>query len=111
LYRKANRFTEAAKLLAQMGKESGDTKVNPLRAKKLYVLSAMEVDRFKHRMLDQNMTYGSNNTQQTLQSLMDHDRATTGVGGEGLQDPWHGAEAYHFYLLAQRQLYSGATVI
>ena len=26
--------------------------------------------------------------------------------GEGLEDPWHGAEAYHYYLLGQRQLYT-----
>jgi WD repeat-containing protein 35 len=110
LYRKANKFTDAAKLLATMGHEAGQTKVFPLRAKKLYVLSAMEVDRFKHRMLDSQMTYGSGSTQQTLQSLMDHDAATSGATSkaDGLSDPWHGAEAYHFYLLAQRQLYSGA---
>lgn len=107
LYRKANKFTDAAKLLAQLGKRAGETKINPLRAKKLYVLSAMEVDRFKHRMLDTQMTFGTNSTQATLQSLLDHDAATTGSGSEGLSDPWHGAEAYHFYLLAQRQLHSG----
>lgn len=104
LYRKANKYSEAAKLLAKLAKQSGETKVDPLRAKKLYVLSAMEVDRYKHRMFDQNMS-GQKNTQATLASLMEHDLNT--LDNKGMDNPWHGAEAYHFYLLAQRQLYAG----
>jgi len=104
LYRKANKYTDAAKLLARLAEQSAATKVDPLRAKKLYVLSAMEVDRFKHRMLDQNMT-SHKSTQATLASLMEHDMST--LENKGMDDPWHGAEAFHFYLLAQRQLYSG----
>jgi WD repeat-containing protein 35 len=52
LYRKANRHVDAAKLLAQLGEIAGRTKVDPLRAKKLYVLAALEVDRYKRKMLD-----------------------------------------------------------
>jgi len=107
LYRKANKYTDAAKLLAKLGHKAGDTKINPLRAKKLYVLSAMEVDRFKNKMLG---SHEGQDTQATLQALLDHDTATGGhAGGEELQNAWHGAEAYHFYLLAQRQMYAGAT--
>jgi WD repeat-containing protein 35 len=107
LYRKANRHTDAAKLLVQLGATAAKTKVNPLRAKKLYVMAAIEVDRFKARMLDQ-----AGGTQQstmaTLQSLLTHDMAlATGAGAEGLEEAWHGAEAFHFFLLAQRQLYGG----
>ncbi len=43
LYRKAGRHTEAAKLLATLGEKAGKTKVDPLQAKKLYVLAAIEV--------------------------------------------------------------------
>lgn len=45
LYRKACRYTEAAKLLTKLGRQAGDTKVNVLRAKKLFVLAALEVER------------------------------------------------------------------
>jgi len=69
----------------------------------LYVLSALEVDRYKNLILRSPREH---DTQAALQSLLDHDAAT---GGEdGLQTAWHGAEGYHFYLLAQRQFYSGA---
>jgi WD repeat-containing protein 35 len=33
--------------------------------------------------------------------------AASGPGGSGLDNAWHGAEAYHFWLLAHRQLYGG----
>ena len=112
LYRKANRHTEAAKLLVTLAQTASKSKVNPLRVKKLYTMAAIEVDRFKARTLDQ-----AGGTQQstmaTLQSLLTHDMAlTTGPAGspsaDNLDNPWHGAEAFHFFLLAQRQLYGGA---
>jgi len=28
-----------------------------------------------------------------------------------IDNAWHGAEAYHFFLLAQQQLYAGASVL
>jgi len=110
LYRKANRHTEAAKLLVQLATKAAASKVQPLRVKKLYTMAALEVDRFKARMLDGATAGGAQqSTMQTLQSLMTHDLAmsTSSSAGEGLEDAWHGAEAYHFFLLAQRQLYSG----
>ncbi|GMF31451.1 unnamed protein product [Phytophthora lilii] len=108
LYRRANKSTEAAKLLAKLAKEVGK---NPLRAKKLHVLAAFEVERMRKKMLDvSNLTTmkgttAAQVTAQTLESLVQHDAAT----GEdrSLDNPWRGAEAYHLYLLAHRQLYSG----
>ena len=67
-------------------------------------MAAMEIDRYKNRLLD-GQTVASSGSLQTLQTLLDHD--TTGME-KGLEEPWRGAEAYHFWLLAQRQLYSGA---
>ncbi|CEG49203.1 WD40 repeat protein [Plasmopara halstedii] len=108
LYRRANKSTEAAKLLAKLAKE---VEKNPLRAKKLHVLAAFEVERMRQKMLDISSlttskgTTAAQVTAKTLESLVQHDAAT----GENrsLDNPWRGAEAYHFYLLAHRQLYSG----
>ncbi|DAZ96060.1 TPA: hypothetical protein N0F65_005838 [Lagenidium giganteum] len=110
LYRRANKSTEAAKLLARLAKEVSK---NPLRAKKLQVLAAFEVERMRKKMLDVSnltgtagkATTAAQMTAQTLESLVQHDAAT----GENraLDNPWRGAEAYHLYLLAHRQLYSG----
>ncbi|KAJ0409897.1 hypothetical protein P43SY_005791 [Pythium insidiosum] len=111
LYRRANKSTEAAKLLAKLAK---DVSRNPVRAKKLQVLAALEVERMRKKMLDVSSltttaTRGATAAQvtaQTLESLVQHDAAT----GENraLDNPWRGAEAYHLYLLAHRQLYSGS---
>ena len=46
-------------------------------------------------------TQGMGNT--TLAGVTGNKRASKGGGGA-----WRGAAAYHFYMLAQRQLYSGA---
>ena len=106
LYRKACRYTEAAKLLVRLAEQAGETKVNPLRAKKLYVLAALEVERFKRKMLDTQTTYGAQTTEQTLASLIEVDTQTG--SDKGLENPWRGAEAYHFLLLCQRQMYGSA---
>ena len=44
LYRKANYFLEAARLLADLAKEETEKRSSPLRIKKLYVLSALLVE-------------------------------------------------------------------
>ena len=111
LYRKAKKNTQAAALLANLGDDVGKTKVNPLRAKKLHVLAALEVEHFRKRTLDSpalGLTSGmtaAQSTAATLDSLMQHDAATG--ENKALDKAWHGAEGYHFYLLAQRQLYAG----
>jgi len=107
LYRKASRFKEAARLLSNLGETVGASRANPLRAKKLFVFAALEVERMRKKMLSNNAPEGgTQNVAQTLDSLVQQDQAT---GGEKwLDSAWKGAEAYHFLLLAQRQLYSGA---
>ena len=112
LYRKAKKNTQAAALLANLGDDVGKAKVNPLRAKKLHVLAALEVENFRKRTLDSpalglGMT-AAQSTAATLDSLMQHDAATG--ENKALDKAWRGAEGYHLYLLAQRQLYAGNSV-
>jgi WD repeat-containing protein 35 len=110
LYRKANKSPQAAKLLCSLAEETMKTKINPLRAKKLYVLAALELERFKKISFSNDMsTMGgmtsAESTAATLDNLMSHDQATG--ESKSLERPWHGAEGVHFYLLAHRQLYNG----
>jgi WD repeat-containing protein 35 len=112
LYRKANRFTEAAKLLAQLAQTQAKSRVNPLRAKKLYVMAALQVEKYKQKMLGNDALAAKTSgmtlhqgTVATLQTLLDHDVAVS--SDKDLENSWHGAEAFHFYLLAQKQLYAG----
>ena len=115
LYRNAKRSTQAATLLSRMAQDVGRAKTDPVRAKKLHVLAAIEVEEMRTRMLDTQMmsltTKGGSKltaaqtTAATLDTLMQHDAAT----GEhrSLDNAWKGAEAYHFMMMAQRQLYAG----
>lgn len=104
LYRKANRNAEAAKILSQIAKDLIDREANPLTIKKLFVMAALEVDSYKKRIFDATMTGQNNTTAKTLDSLITSDINTSTE--KVLNNPWRGAEAWHFYLLAQRQLYS-----
>ena len=124
LYRKANKATESAKLLATMAQDIASDKVKPLRAKRLYVLAALEVERHRKRTMDMStmtaatMTGGTRKdtaaaTAATLDTLLQQDAQTTGLGESGaaartLDNAWHGAEALHFFMLAQRQLFAGS---
>eukprot|EP00516_Mucochytrium_quahogii_P007622 CAMPEP_0203752874 /NCGR_PEP_ID=MMETSP0098-20131031/6733_1 /ASSEMBLY_ACC=CAM_ASM_000208 /TAXON_ID=96639 /ORGANISM=" , Strain NY0313808BC1" /LENGTH=1294 /DNA_ID=CAMNT_0050643241 /DNA_START=364 /DNA_END=4245 /DNA_ORIENTATION=- len=140
LYRKAKKSTQAATLLASLAQDAGKTKVDPLGAKKLHVLAAMEMEELRTRVLDtqiKNMGItgsevkdpdaededdfvaelrpartkarmkmtAANQTAATLETLVQLDAAT----GENrsLDNAWKGAEAYHLFMLAQRQLYKG----
>ena len=104
LYRKANRNTEAAKILNNIAKDLGKTHSSPIMMKKLYVMAALEVDSYKKRVLEAQIT-GTGMTAKTLDSLITSDINT--MSDKTLDNPWRGAEAYHFFLLAQRQLYEG----
>lgn len=104
LYRKANRNTEAAKILNKIASDLGKTQANPLTMKKIYVMAALEVDSYKKRVIESQIT-GTGNTVRTLDSLITSDINT--MSDKALDNPWRGAEAYHFYLLAQKQLYEG----
>merc|ERR1740117_788180 len=109
LYKKANRHTEAAKMLSQMAREMpGGAQKNPERIKKLYLLAALEVEKYKKKTLDVQMTgatQGTMTTAQTVQSLITADQ--TSSTDRALDSPWRGCEAYHLFLLSQRQLYDG----
>ena len=50
LYRKANHFLEAARLLVDLAKEETAKRSNPLRIKKLYVLSALLVEQHQAKI-------------------------------------------------------------
>jgi len=119
LYRKADKATEAARLLAGIAEDVGKRQVDPLRAKKLHVLAALEVERYRKKALDlstMSTTKGKSvaaTTAATLDTLMTADAESRAGGGAGdagrkvMDNAWRGAEAYHYFLLSHRQLYSG----
>lgn len=102
LYRKANHYLDAARLLYQLAAEAANSEAPPMRARQLYVLAALQVEAYKERQKDSS----ADPTRSTLDSLLEEDALETN-NGRLLESPWHGAEGYHFFLLAQRQLYAG----
>ncbi len=66
------------------------------------------MESFKSRLIDaqitQQMTQQTVKTQ-TLDTLITSDLSN--VSDKALNNPWKGAEGYHFYMLCQSQLYQG----
>jgi WD repeat-containing protein 35 len=116
LYRRAGKHTEAARHLYSIATDVAKTGQHPLRAKKLYVLAAMQMDALKRKADDAIMAgqgaatqVGNSSFQSTaatLDGFMEQDNALS--SDRDLENAWRAAEAFHFLLLAQRQLYSGA---
>jgi len=104
LYRKANRHTEAAKLLVDIAKARGPVAKEPQLHKRLYLLAALEMEKYKNKMVPQ-LDGTQATVQTTLNSLITQDQSTMSSGG--LDKPWRGAEACHMYMTAQRFLNEG----
>ncbi|XP_029451827.1 WD repeat-containing protein 35 isoform X1 [Rhinatrema bivittatum] len=108
LYRKANYFLEAAKLMFKIADEEAKKRTKPLRVKKLYVLAALLVQQYHEQMKNtQKGKLKGKHSEATsaLAGLLEEDALSS--DNRIIDNAWRGAEAYHFFLLAQRQLYEG----
>jgi WD repeat-containing protein 35 len=66
------------------------------------------MESFKARLIDAQITQITQQTvktTQTLDTLITSDLSN--ISDKALNNPWKGAEAYHFYMLCQSQLYQG----
>eukprot|EP00057_Strongylocentrotus_purpuratus_P012812 XP_011667286.1 PREDICTED: WD repeat-containing protein 35 isoform X1 [Strongylocentrotus purpuratus] len=109
LYRKANHYLDAAKLMFQTAETEGKKKVKPLRTKKIYVLGALLIENYHEQMKVQSkLKTKSKRTEASsaLAGLLEEEALATS-DTKLIDNAWRGAEAYHFMLLAQRQLYQG----
>ncbi|KAK7092123.1 WD repeat-containing protein 35-like isoform X2 [Littorina saxatilis] len=109
LYRKAGNFMEAAKLLFKVAEDQKMAKRNPLSLKKLYVLGGLLVEQYHEAMKLTSKTKGKQGKQlasSALAGFLEED-ASALSDTKVIDNAWRGAEAYHFYILAQRQLHDG----
>ncbi|TPX61518.1 hypothetical protein PhCBS80983_g01035 [Powellomyces hirtus] len=104
LYRQANYCQKSASLLYQLAEDAAKANKNPLTVKKMYVLAALEVERY--HTLTRGQSAVKEQTNAALDGLLVEDSKTT-MESKFLDEAWRGAEAYHFYILAQRQFYAG----
>uniref|UniRef100_A0A3Q2X111 WD repeat-containing protein 35 n=1 Tax=Haplochromis burtoni TaxID=8153 RepID=A0A3Q2X111_HAPBU len=108
LYRKAHHFLDAAKLMFKIADEEAKKRTRPLRVKKLYVLAAHLGENYHKQVKTSQQSKGKGKkTEAThaLASLLEED--ATSADNRIVDNAWRGAEAYHFFLLTQRQLYDG----
>uniref|UniRef100_A0A8D0CZF9 WD repeat-containing protein 35 n=1 Tax=Sander lucioperca TaxID=283035 RepID=A0A8D0CZF9_SANLU len=108
LYRKAHHFLDAAKLMFKIADEEAKKRTRPLRVKKLYVLAARLVENYHEQMKTSQQSKAKGKKSEAtsaLAGLLEED--ATSSDNRIVDSAWRGAEAYHFFLLAQRQLYEG----
>ncbi|XP_030627741.1 WD repeat-containing protein 35 isoform X2 [Chanos chanos] len=108
LYRKAHHFLDAAKLMFKIADEEAKKRTRPLRVKKLYVLAALLMENYhtQKKTSQQSKVKGKKSeATSALAELLEED--ATSLDNRIIDNAWRGAEAYHFFLLAQRQLYDG----
>ena len=112
LYRKAKKNLEAAKILNSIAEDCMAQNADALTAKKLFVLSALEVNFQNKQMMNVDLTANLTNltltdqtrnaTMKTIATLITSD--VTGISEKMMANPWRGAEAWHLYLLTIRNL-------
>jgi WD repeat-containing protein 35 len=91
-------------VLSQLAEEAAKGNREPVLIKKMYVLAALEVERY--HQIQKTKKGGREEATAALDGLLAED-AKNSLDPKFLDSAWRGAEAYHFYLLAQRQFYNG----
>uniref|UniRef100_F1L3D6 WD repeat-containing protein 35 n=1 Tax=Ascaris suum TaxID=6253 RepID=F1L3D6_ASCSU len=109
LYRRAGKFLEAARIVFDIASDERKKQAQPLRLKKLYVLGALLVEQYHNQNKAEIAKDSLNKTgaEVALKGLLEEDNALSLADSSLIDEAWRGAEAYHFYMLAQHQLYEG----
>ena len=109
LYRKANMSVEVHKYLCEIAQDMRRLNLSPLIIKKIYVLAALELERYKSQIYQQideeNMINENNENTSQVKKINYIDEALKREIDKITNNHWRGAEAYHFYMLCQVQLY------
>lgn len=96
LQKKAGRYLDASRLLIKLAEREIEKKSSFLRIKQLYILAGLLVE--DHLQTQASVSGGNRAT--VIAQLTPEDAIL-------IEQIWHYAEAYHFILLAQRQLRAG----
>lgn len=97
LYKSANCYLEASKLVLKLAEEQAKLRINPLRIKKLYVLAALLIEDYINRT-----PVAKGGRSNVVMGLIESNE-----DARVIDNAWRGAEAYHYLLLAHRQIYNG----
>ena len=122
LYNKANMKIQVNKYLIEIACDMRRLRASPLIIKKIYVLAALELENYKNRISDNQI----NNEEHP--DFADSGKAKNKGEEKNIENPdmekkpnnnysskeidkilfnsWRGAEAFHYYMLCQNQLYN-----
>lgn len=92
----AGRYLDASRLLVKLAEREIEKKSNFLRIKQLFILAGLLIE--EH--LQTQASYTGSNRATIIAQLSPEDTVF-------IEQVWHFAEAYHYFLLSQRQLRSG----
>ncbi|VDM97214.1 unnamed protein product [Thelazia callipaeda] len=109
LYKKAGKYLQAARMIFDIASNERKKHAEALRMKKLYVLGALLVEQY-HKQSKAEVARDSHNKSEAeiaLKGLLEEDSKLSLSDSILIDNAWRGAEAYHFYMLSQRQLYEG----
>ncbi|XP_071111924.1 WD repeat-containing protein 35-like isoform X1 [Haliotis cracherodii] len=112
LYRKAGHYFDAAKLLFKIADDQMKQGSKPLYLKKLYVLGGLLIEQYHEMMKLTSRNKGKNAGKKAVEAtsalagFLEEDSAAMS-DTKLIDSAWRGAEAYHFYIMAQRQLHDG----
>lgn len=102
LHKKAGRYLEAARIMVRLAEQEIDKGSPLLRIKKLYILAGLLTEDYLKQFAMKNYTLEIDKMQRNeIIDLLNYDDSSM------IQKIWQCAEAYHFMLIAQRQLRYG----
>jgi WD repeat-containing protein 35 len=109
LYKKANMSVEVHKYLCEIAQDMRKFNLNPIFIKKIFVLAALELERYKaqinQQIYEENLINDDNENNINKKKINYIDEALQKDIDKITNNHWRGAEAYHFYLLCQAQLH------
>ena len=123
LYNKANMKIQVNKYLIEIACDMRKLRASPLIIKKIYVLAALELENYKNRISDnqinneehqefaedtkakKNKDKGGNFENPDMEKKSNSKYSSKEID-KILFNSWRGAEAFHYYMLCQNQLYN-----
>ena len=100
---------EVYKYLCEIAKDMRNLGVAPISIKKIYVLAALELEKYKsqinQQIIEEGLINDINDRSHSKININYIDEALKKDIDKITNNHWRGAEAYHFYLLCQVQLH------
>ena len=117
LFSKANMKIKVNKYLNEIAVDMRKIRASPLIIKKIYVLAALELEKYKSRISDSQINNEENHEHIEEPKIKNKEKENPEINKINnkysskeidriIFNSWKGAEAFHYYMLCQQQLYN-----